>query len=91
MGKKKGNEFFSELSKKPFDEFMVKFCDIMHEYNSMIFKCMAAIEQGEDPSRHHCYKMRQVSIDIEKFGKQFRERTLLMQKNRKKEANSWKN
>jgi len=72
MAQKKGKGFFNELSKKPFNEFMVEFCDLMHEYNGMIFKCMAAIESGEDPTRNHCYKMRQKSIDIEKFGKQFR-------------------
>lgn len=80
MLKKQDAEFFSELKKKPFNEYMEMYCGLIHEFNQMLIKAMGAIEQGEDPSRNHLYKMRQKTIDLEKFGKQFREKTIEMEK-----------
>jgi hypothetical protein len=80
MGQKQDKEFYGELSKKGFHEYMEMYTGLLHEYNQMMIKCMANIEAGEQPSKNHLYKMRQKTIDVEKFGKQFRERTVAMEK-----------
>ena len=80
MGQKKGADYFKELDAKPFNEFMEAYAAFIGEYVEMIEKSMVAIRAGEDPSKNHLYKMRGKTIDLEKFGKQFRERTVLMEK-----------
>ncbi len=77
---KHDKEFFEELAKKPFNEYMEMYMGIMHQFNQMIIKCMEAVEAGENPSKNHAYLMRQKTVDLEKFGKQFRERTVAMEK-----------
>ncbi len=80
MALKQGKEFWDEVKKAGFHEFMQLYTMGMHDYVTMMAKVMACVEEGEDASKNHYYKMRQKTIDLEKFGKQFRERTILMQK-----------
>jgi hypothetical protein len=80
MGQKKGADFFVELNKKPFNEFISDYATAVTEYMAMIAKVGLEHERGEEASKNHLYKMRQKTIDIEKYGKQFRERTVLMEK-----------
>ena len=82
MAQKEDKEFFVELSKKPFNEYMEMYTGLLHEYSQMMIKCMTAVEAGEDPSKNHMYKMRQKSIDLEKFGKEYRVRTIAMEKSK---------
>lgn len=84
MKNKKDAQFFKELNKKTFYEFMQEYTAIMAEYNQSFSRCNESIYEGQDPSKNHLYKMRQKSIDVEKFGKQFRERTIQRYKNQKK-------
>ena len=80
MSQKKGADYFKELNAKPFDAFMQDYTAAYQEYNEMLEKAWKAVVAGENPSKNHLYKMRQNSVDLEKFGKQFRERTVIMEK-----------
>ena len=80
MGQKKGADYFKELNSKQFDLFMQDYKAAYEEYNEMLEKAWKAIVAGENPSKNHMYKMRQKTVDLEKFGKQFRERTVIMEK-----------
>ena len=82
MAQKQDVEFFKDLKQKPFNEYMEMYSGLLHEFNQMMIKALESIELGENPSKNHAYKMRQKTIDIEKFGKQFRERTIEIEKNR---------
>lgn len=80
MSQKKDKEYFLQLENKDFRDFMIAYSGLIHEYVNMLNKAMYAIDKGENPSKNHCYKMRGKTMDLEKFGKKFRERTILMDK-----------
>lgn len=86
MKNKNDAEYFRKLKELPFDEYMECYSNCMVYYNEMMFKVNFAIKAGENPSRNLRYKMRQISIDVEKFGKQFRERTIAMEKQNEAKA-----
>jgi hypothetical protein len=80
MKVKQDDEYFEQLDKKPFNEFIHDYINAHAEYAKMLEKVWAAVEAGEDASKNHLFKMRGKTIDLQKFGKQFRERTVLMEK-----------
>ena len=80
MAEKKSPEFYKELDDKIFEEFMLEYALLVHDFVAMISKTTATIDEGKLPSKNSCYKMRAKTIDLEKFGKKFRERTLIMEK-----------
>ena len=80
MGQKKGADYFAGVNAMPFDLFIAEYSKALVEFNEMMAKVCSAIQAGENPSKNHLYKMRGKTIDIEKFGKQFRERTVVMEK-----------
>lgn len=80
MSNKKDAEYFKALDAKPFNEFISEYASAVTEYMAMIAKVAVEHERGDEASKNHLYKMRGKTIDIEKFGKQFRERTVIMEK-----------
>ena len=74
------DKFFKLIEKEEFDVFMSLYMLCFEEYERMIKRVQYCIEHGENPSKNHCYKMRQQSLILEKFGKQFRSRTIEMSK-----------
>lgn len=80
MGQKKGAHYFAGVNAMPFDLFIAEYSKALVEFNEMMAKVCNSIEGGKNPSKNHLYKMRGKTIDIQKFGKQFRERTVFMEK-----------
>lgn len=80
MGNKYEAEYFERLNKKHFDKFMIEYFIFYNDYMIFMNKVFKCIEQGDEPSKNHLFLMRQKSIDLEKFGKQFRDRTIEMDK-----------
>ena len=80
MSDKLDKDFFDEISTQPFDKFMKEYLLCSNDFAIMMLKAMKSIEQGEEPKKNHLFRMRLKTLELEKFGKQFRSRTLAMEK-----------
>lgn len=68
------------LEQLDFDVFMERYDESFCNYIMMMQKVKACILKGEKPSKNHLYKMRQESLNLEKFGKIFRMKTIAFEK-----------
>jgi len=80
MVDKLDDEFFDRLSKQTFDKFFEAYISCFDEFGLMMTKVQKCIEFGEDPSKSHLAKMRNMTINLEKLGKKFRTKTIEMEK-----------
>lgn len=80
MSEKESPEFFEGLKKVSFFNFMSHYRQAIFDFESMMEKCEECYDNQKDPSKAHMARMRCRSLDLEKLGKQFRERTVAMEK-----------
>lgn len=87
---KHSKEFFEESKNKEFDKFLDDYMGFITDFNYCMSRCFNYFIQGEEPSKNLLYKMRQMSVDIEKFGKIFREKTIAMDKAKRRNSHAKK-
>lgn len=72
--------FFDRLEKESFEYFMEEYRRSVDEFQKMIFNYYTNLAKGKPASKNSLCLMRQASSDLEKFGKQFRKRTIQKEK-----------
>lgn len=92
MGHKKPDLYFDEMQDKAFAELIHDYLNVVVDFSKMITKLYEVAQQDESKiSMNAVYRMRGLTVDLEKFGKQFRKRTIAMKKGRKNEMGKSKN
>ena len=80
MATKRTEEYFENLKKEKFHKFIIDFAHAFEEFAIDCRKCKFIADEGECVSKNFLSKMRGKTVDLEKFGKQFRLRTIAMEK-----------
>jgi len=80
MNERLDKEFFLQMESCGFDVFIRAFTNFMNSYDVLLIKCWNAIDHGENPSKNLMFKFRQKTVEVEKFGKIFRKRSIEMSK-----------
>lgn len=76
MANKMDAKYFEQMDDAKFYGFIMDMNQCVTAYAEMSQRLLDQFHKGESPSWRSLYLMRQVSIDVEKFGKMFREKTL---------------
>jgi len=92
MGHKKPDLYFQEIQDHSFAEFLHDYINRVAELGRMMQKVYdVALQDETKVSMNAVYQMRGITVDLEKFGKQFRKRTIAMKKERKNGMGKSKN
>ena len=90
MANKENEEFFKEMEKTDFCDLVNEYFLYLSSYQNMMTKLKKSYEDLEEyPNRQEaismnlCHKMRQRSMDLEKFGQIFRKRSIQIRKERR--------
>ena len=82
MANKMTDEWYEELDECKFYSFLIQMNQCIGAYAEMTQTLMDQFSRQAQPSWRSLYLMRQVSIDVEKLGKMFREKTLDAEKDK---------
>lgn len=81
--KEKNKIWFEAIEKLDFEQTLNLYQLYFEEFLQMIQKCRNKISRDKFPSNKHLQKMRIVSTELGKIGKQFRTKTMKIQKGNK--------
>lgn len=82
MANKMDKEYFEQIDEASFYSFMNQMNQCCDAYAEMVRQLLDLFDKGQQPSWNAMYLIRQVSIDVQKFGKMFREKTIDAEKRR---------